>query len=188
MRIISGSLRNRRFELPNQAEVSPTKEVVREAVFSVIGRRCDGLRVLDLFAGSGALGLEAWSRGAQQVDFVEKHAVVVTNLKRNIEKMNSAYLGGTTVVQADALIWLSHVSGHYDLILADPPYELPNVFEKVVAKIAKDSILTEGGTVVYELRNHRTVAMPDGWQVLSDKAYGKTRILLLEQNRDRAAT
>ena len=73
MRITSGWLRNRRFEVP-KGDVRPTMESVREALFSSLGGSCEGWRVLDLFAGSGALGLEAWSRGAEHVRFVEKQS------------------------------------------------------------------------------------------------------------------
>ena len=105
VRITSGHLRNRQFEVP-RSEVRPTMEAVREALFSSLGGHCNGLRVLDLYAGSGALGLEAWSRGAASVTFVEKHARVVKQVEQNVEQLRSDELGMAQVYCADAVHWV----------------------------------------------------------------------------------
>ena len=150
MRITSGQLRNRRFDVPAQ-EVRPTMEAVREAVFSALGS-VEGLKVLDLFAGSGALGMEAWSRGASAVTFVEKSPQVWKTLQANIGALQGEGLGATTVVKADALRWLARGEGPFDLVLADPPYDLPNAMQETLAGIAEHSVLTPGGVLVYEMR------------------------------------
>ncbi len=179
MRITSGILRNRRFEVPKQ-EVRPTMESVREAVFSVLGGNCNGLKVLDLFAGSGALGMEAWSRGAASVTFVEQHPAVFKVLQRNIAMLESAELSEARCIKADAIKWLSRAGGPFDLILADPPYDLPDAMQSTLAGIATHSVLTEAGTLVYELRSSEAVQVPADWNVLRDKVYGKTRVLMLQ--------
>lgn len=181
MRITSGILRNRRVNVPKQ-EVRPTMESVREAVFSSLGGRCEGLKVLDLFAGSGALGLEAWSRGAAAVTFVEQHPVVWKNLQQNIDTLDGEGLGKVACIKADAIRWLERGGAPFDLILADPPYDLPNAMLLTLEAIARHSVLTEGGTLVYELRSSGVVQLPEGWKVVRDKTYGKTRVMTLQLN------
>lgn len=183
MRITSGRLRNRRFNVPKQ-EVRPTMEAVREAVFSSLGGSCEGWKVLDLFAGSGALGLEALSRGAAAVTFVEKHPRVHRVLEDNIKQLGAEAPGETRCFKADAIAWLARAAGRFDLILADPPYDLPHALEQTLNGIDRHSLLTEDGTVVYELRSQGAVDVPDGWTLSRDKQYGKTRVLILEQHKE----
>ncbi|MEE9369606.1 MAG: 16S rRNA (guanine(966)-N(2))-methyltransferase RsmD [Pontiella sp.] len=183
MRITSGILRNRRFEVPSE-EVRPTMESVREAIFSSLGGKCEELKVLDLFAGSGALGMEAWSRGADSVTFVEQHSRVSSILQNNIQSMESEDLGKTRCIKADAVTWLARVGESFDLILADPPYDLPNAFSDTLNGIAEHSVLTADGILVYELRSRGSIEIPDSWKVLRDKKYGKTRVLKLKLNSE----
>jgi 16S rRNA (guanine966-N2)-methyltransferase len=191
MRITSGLLRNRRFHVPKQ-DVRPTKEQVREAVFSSLGGSCEGLNVLDLFAGSGGLGLEAWSRGAQTVTFVELNAAVWKNLKQNLALLSPAgkpsahprapaSLGTVKCIKADALKYLERAGGPFDLILADPPYDLPDAMAQTLAGIVEHSVLTEGGVLVYELRSSDTVDVSGEWEIMREKVYGYTRVLMLKQ-------
>ncbi len=182
MRITSGHLRNRQFEVP-RSEVRPTMEAVREALFSSLGGHCNGLRVLDLYAGSGALGLEAWSRGAASVTFVEKHARVVKQVEQNVEQLRSDELGMAQVYCADAVHWVREAKVSFDLILADPPYDLADAFEETLAAIESASALSADGSVVYEMRNQYEWSLPPAWSVKRDKCYGKTRILILKQEQ-----
>ena len=186
MRITSGILRNRRFQVPDK-EVRPTMEAVREAVFSSLGS-VEGLNVLDLFAGSGALGMEAWSRGAGSVTFVEKSVSVWRNLQRNIEELGHTELGHTRVVKSDAVNWLGRAAGGpFDVILADPPYDLPDAMEQTLAGIAAHSVLTPDGILVYEMRAKGEPVVSSDWNVLRDKRYGKTRVLILKLNTEDAS-
>ena len=180
MRITSGWLRNRRFEVP-KGDVRPTMEAVREALFSSLGGSCEGWRVLDLFAGSGALGLEAWSRGAAQVRFVEKQSVAVAQIEANVEALRVEELGDTEVVRADVLRWLPSAFGSYELIFADPPYDLPEAFSQTLAGVAQAGILADDGWLIYEMRGVQSVEIPADWKVMRDKAYGKTRIVMLKR-------
>lgn len=179
MRITSGILRNRRFNVPD-TEVRPTMESVREAVFSSLGGHCQDLKVLDLFAGSGALGMEAWSRGAASVTFVEQSFNVSKNLLKNIESLESGELGKTKCIKSDAVKWLSRAREQFDLILADPPYDLPDAMEHTLEGIVKYSVLTPGGILVYEMRSKGDPVISNDWNILRDKRYGKTRILILK--------
>ena len=179
MRITSGWLRNRKFNVPKQ-EVRPTKERVREAIFSSLGG-CEGLKVLDLFAGAGSLGLEAWSRGAESVDFVEQNPMVWKNLQANIEAFQDDQLGRTKCIKADAIRWLGQGAGRFDLILADPPYDLPDAMEQTLDGIVGHSVLTEDGVVVYELRSSDKVMVSSDWKIIREKIYGETRVLILKR-------
>jgi len=183
MRITSGLLRNRRFAVPKQ-EVRPTKESVREAVFSALGGTCRGLRVLDLFAGSGALGLEAWSRGAESVLLVEQHPAVFSNLRQNIESFKGGELGRIRCVKADAFAWLARADEQFELVFADPPYDLPNAMRQTLDGIVRHSVLTDDGILVYELRSSDAVEVAGKWSVLRDKTYGKTRVLMLKPKKE----
>lgn len=121
MRIIAGEFGGRRLEPPPGRRVRPTAERVREAWFSILAPELDGATVLDLFAGSGALGLEALSRGARQVDFVETAAPALAALRSNIAALGVE--GRVAVHRIDAIRFAGALSpGSYDIALADPPY------------------------------------------------------------------
>ena len=121
IRIIAGEFKGRRLKTPATDKVRPTAERVREAWFSIVQRSIRGARVLDLFAGSGALGLEALSRGAATADFVEVHRASLAALKANIKALN---VGERAVVhRRDALKFAEKLQpGQYDVAFADPPY------------------------------------------------------------------
>ncbi len=160
-------------------------EAVREAVFSSLGS-VEGLNVLDLFAGSGALGMEAWSRGAESVTFVEQSARVWRNLQRNLEELSHPDLGKTHVFKGDAVKWLARSGKQFDIILADPPYDLPDAMENTLNGIAEHSVLTPDGILVYEMRAKGDPVISNHWKVLRDKRYGKTRVLILKPNTEDA--
>lgn len=181
MRITSGQLKNRRIDVPNIEGVRPTKESVREAIFSSIGGHCTGWHVIDLFAGAGGLGLEAWSRGAESVTFVEQHAQVVKKLQANIAELQCDELGTVRCIRDDVFRWLARSKGEgADLILADPPYDLPDALERTLNGIAENGVLAEDGLLVYELRaKYEQLEIPVQWELVKEKRYGQTRVLML---------
>lgn len=123
MRIVAGEWRGRRIAAPDDDRVRPTADRVREAWMSIVQRRLPGARVLDLFAGSGALGLEALSRGAVSADFVELSARSLRALRENIAALGAG--GAAHVHRADALRFVADLpAGAYDVAFADPPYRL----------------------------------------------------------------
>ena len=123
-RIIAGEFGGRRLVLPADARVRPTADRVREAWMSILGGRLLGARVLDLFAGSGALGLEALSRGAASCTFVELSAAALTAIRANAETLGAAER--VTVRRGDALRFVAKLEpAGFDLALADPPYSVP---------------------------------------------------------------
>jgi 16S rRNA (guanine966-N2)-methyltransferase len=124
LRIVAGEFGGRRIEAPPGRETRPTREVVREAWFSALGGALPGARVLDLYAGSGALGLEALSRGASKVHFVEADRRACAVLRRNLHALDVEQR--TQVTRGEALSFVSRLSTvdhEFDIVLADPPYE-----------------------------------------------------------------
>lgn len=121
MRIIAGHWRGRRIVAPAGRDVRPTTDRVREAWMSILQPELEGARVADLFAGSGALGLEALSRGAERVVFVEQGRLSLEALRRNVKELGAE--ASTQVVRADAAKWAEALPrGAFDIVVADPPY------------------------------------------------------------------
>lgn len=176
MRIIAGAARGRRLSAPPGDTVRPTSDRVREALFSSLAPMVPGASVLDAFAGSGALGLEARSRGAQHVTMIEQDRRALTVLRRNVEAVG---LAGVDVVQGDALRMVATgrpVGAPFDLVLLDPPYGLG---EEDLAGLLRALVpsLAPGATVVVE----RAAAAPsprwpDELQDADERRYGSTRL------------
>ena len=118
MRIISGSAGRRKIKVPRDV-ARPSTDRLREALFSILGQRVDGARVLDLFAGSGALGMECLSRGASSCDFVDESRESTKVVRDNLKTLE---LKGGRVVESDVFRFLRGRNGPYDLVFADPPY------------------------------------------------------------------
>ncbi len=126
LRIIGGTWRGRRLRFPPQAEIRPTPDRVRETLFNWLGPRVPGSRCLDLFAGSGALGLEALSRGAAHVTFVERDAIAIRELRARLAEWRAA---GAQVEQGDALRFLGSAAQAFDIVFLDPPFASPVLAE-----------------------------------------------------------
>lgn len=141
MRVIGGSARGRRLRAPKVKGVRPTADRVREAIFDVLEHldAIDGRSVVDLFAGSGALGIEALSRGASLVTFVENDKNVVSSIKANLVSAGFGSSESARVVNADALSWVAAHPEPFGLVLMDPPYDFQNwseLLEKLDTAVA----------------------------------------------------
>jgi 16S rRNA (guanine966-N2)-methyltransferase len=172
MRIIAGEHRGSRIFAPTGEETRPTSDRVREAAFNLIGP-VDGAAVLDLFAGSGAMGLEALSRGAASVTFVESDRDAYRTIDRNVEKLR---VTGATVLQRDVFQVLAAERRTYDLILCDPPYGFDED-ARIAPYLAR--VLAPDGVVVYETTSRREPAL-DGLRVRTSRTYGSARLTLFE--------
>ena len=161
MRIVAGSLRGRRLIAPAGSRVRPTSDSLRETLFNVLGASIDGARVLDAFAGTGALGLEAVSRGAEHVTFVERDRSAMRVLERNIAACGAA--NACAIIRGDfpiALIGVraerfggtSERAERFDVVLLDPPYDTPDL-AAIVAAAAP--LVTPPGQVVLEHSRRR---------------------------------
>lgn len=180
MRITGGELGGLTLRVPKGDRVRPTQDRVREAVFSMLGGAVTGARVLDLFAGTGSLGLEAASRGAAHVVWVEQDRRVSATLKENAAHL---HVDGTTTetVCCDALRWLRGWRGQpFDLVFADPPYAwiTQEGWGKVMVPLA-GGVLRPGGLFVAEQgADLPAPGCAPPWVLLRDRAYGGTRICL----------
>ena len=186
MRIIAGIAGGIPLKVPKE-ETRPTTDRVRQAIFSMLGEEVIGARVLDLFAGSGALGLEALSRGAESAVFVDAQNQACKILKENLAK--SKLVGGD-VRQGEVSRILPSMAAsgvQFDLILADPPYATADDDFTHSLMTSEDlrAVMSEGASFVYECRVSRSgnVAWP-GWHIERDREYGSTRVLWLKKTSD----
>jgi 16S rRNA (guanine966-N2)-methyltransferase len=172
VRIIAGANRGARIFAPKGGETRPTSDRVREAAFNLIGP-VDGAAVLDLFAGSGAMGLEALSRGAASATFVESDRDACRTIDRNLEKLR---LTGATVLRREVLQTLATERRTYDLILCDPPYGFDED-ARLAPYVAR--ALADDGLLVYETSSRREPIL-DGLAVRTSRTYGSARLTLFE--------
>ena len=179
MRITSGILKGRTFKVP-KIGVRPTTERTREAIFSSVAAVVPNARVLDLFAGAGGLGLEAWSRGAASVTAVEKVSKHWKNLEQNFQALDGdSELGTYKVVRADVYDYLKRSVGPFDLIFADPPYDEVDLLK--LLDVLGDALATEG-LLVFEMHKRDSYTLPFEWTSLKEKKYGSTKVVFLERN------
>ena len=173
MRIIAGSRRGTTFAAPPRPTTRPTGDRVREAAFNLIGP-VDGATVLDLYAGSGALGLEALSRGAASVTFVESDRVACRVISENLAKLRFT---GARVACADAVWTLRQETRSYDLVLVDPPYERWAELEQELAG-PLGRVLAPEGLVVVETGTRTEPVLP--LALRTSRRYGSARLTLFE--------
>jgi 16S rRNA (guanine966-N2)-methyltransferase len=174
VRIIAGSRKGARIFAPRGRDTRPTGDRVREAVFNLLGP-VEGMEVLDLYAGSGAMGLEALSRGARHATFVEADRDAASTIVRNLEKLG---LQGATVLRDDAgrkLAADAAAGRRYDLVLIDPPYRmLPGVLPMLATHLP--AVLERDGLVVVESDSHEEPELP--LPKRTSRRYGSARVTL----------
>jgi 16S rRNA (guanine966-N2)-methyltransferase len=177
MRIIAGSRKGHRIFAPKGMATRPTSDRVRESAFGLIGP-VDGADVLDLFAGSGAMGLEALSRGAERAVFVETDPAAVNAIERNLDKLR---LTGATIVRRDArgaLAAEAAAGRRYDLVLLDPPYREWSELEQTLAPYL-GAVLAENGLLVVETSSRVEPELP--LEQRTSRRYGSARLTLYER-------
>jgi 16S rRNA (guanine(966)-N(2))-methyltransferase RsmD len=176
MRVIAGSRKGHKLVAPRGLDTRPTSDRVRENVFNLVGP-VDGARVLDLFAGSGALGIEALSRGAASVVFVERDPDAVRTIERNLDRLR---LTGARVVRGDVLHTIAQeaaAGAKYDLVLVDPPYGMLTEIQPRLARHLPP-LLAADGLVVLETDTRVKPELP--LPVRTSRKYGQTRVTLFE--------
>jgi len=185
MRVIAGCAGGIRLAVPKRG-VRPTMDHVKAAIFSSLGDAIIGARVLDLFAGSGALGIEALSRGASSVVFVEGDRQSTETIEGNLAKTR---LKGR-VRQQDVFDFLRHASGAemFDIVVADPPYEKTEegerFTEKLLANEALSQLIEANGIFVLEKQPDENLPQLKLWRLLRQKTYGATEVLFLSGIRN----
>ena len=179
MRIVAGKLRGRSLAVPEGGTIRPTSDRVREALFNILSHgiedfALDGVRVLDLFAGTGALGIEALSRGASFCLFIEEDATARGLVRRNVEALGLT--GQARIYRRDATrLGPALPRERFDLLLADPPYG-KGLGELAIASAASGGWLQPGAVVVLEERADAAGAWPDGLTPLDDRRWGDTAV------------
>jgi 16S rRNA (guanine966-N2)-methyltransferase len=176
VRVIAGSRKGHKLAAPRGLDTRPTSDRVRENVFNLVGP-VDGARVLDLFAGSGALGIEALSRGAASAVFVERDPDAVRTIERNLDKLR---LTGARVVRSDVLYAIGQeatAGAKYDLVLVDPPYGMLTEIQPRLARHLPQLVAADGLVVVEtDARVEPELPLP----VRKSRKYGQTRVTLFE--------
>lgn len=186
IRITGGVAKGRILKVPTGNAVRPTSDKVRQALFNILSHRFnldfENVRVLDLFAGSGALGLEAMSRGASYIQFVELEPQHVKLMKENIKAVQDRFVGQErrerTVIHTQNVnrFLLSPPELPFHLIFMDPPYALCEELQYL--KALEESWLTEGGYVIIEHTKHNLFELPKGWSELLRRRYGDTYLTI----------
>ncbi len=175
MRVIAGAHRGRTLRGPPGRETRPTSDRVREALFSIL-KDVSGLAVLDLFAGSGALAIEALSRGAAQATLVDRSRTAIAAIERNLQSLGI----DAEVVRADAVAWCEQAkqrARQYDLVFLDPPYRHGSLLDAPLTA-ALDGVLAPGARVVAE--SHRRTPLGLGLHLLDERRYGDTLIRIYD--------
>ena len=186
MRITGGEFRGRAIAAPATGAIRPTQDRVREALFSILAPEMPGADFLDLFAGTGAVGLEALSRGARRATFVEANRRHLAVLNANIATLGVA--ARAEVAAADAYRWIAGggAGSGFSIAFADPPYALGEErgYASVLAALAARGVVRPGGLFVAEMTAVQKSEETPGWDLLRDRTYGKTRLCIWRRTKD----
>ena len=178
MRVVAGIRKGLKLKAPEGEGTRPTTDRVKESVFNIIQQYVPAGRVLDLFAGSGALGIEALSRRSSHCVFVEHDKRAFALVRQNIELARLTDV--SELVFSDSLVYLNRVSGSFDIIFIDPPYN-KGFFTPVLDTIFKKNLLADGGIIVAETEKDGEEAVHPGFTVIRQAVYGKTVITVLKR-------
>ncbi len=177
LRVIGGSLGGRTLKGPPRTGVRPTADRVREALFEILGARGAPMtRVLDLYSGTGALGIEALSRGGEYCDFVEADSKACEVIRENLNRTRLS--DRTKVWPLQVAKALARLTGPYDLVVADPPYEYDRAEQELAEVLAKGLLSAEGTLVVEHSQRKLWPEELAGHVQLTSRRYGDTRITL----------
>jgi 16S rRNA (guanine966-N2)-methyltransferase len=184
-RVIAGEIGGLRLATPRGSRTRPTADRVKESLFAALGSRVDDAVVLDLYAGSGALAIEALSRGAARAVAVDRDAAAIAAIRTNLER---GHLEGRLRVHSRAVtpyLGEAAAEGPFDLVLMDPPYDTADaVIGAHLEALGAPGVLAEGACVVVERGAGGAPDMPTGWCVTWTRTYGDTLLLLCEPGGD----
>lgn len=180
MRVIGGSLRGRRLVALKGRQTRPTADRVREAIFNILARAWKGNQVLDLFAGTGAMGIEALSRGASRAVFIDHHPQALATVRRNLEALD--LMDAATVIRWDVrrnLDCLRHQPGVFRLIFMDPPYQSELIHPSLILLRESGRLDAHTVTVAEQHRDEPLDLADTGWHTIDQRTYGKTLVSFL---------
>jgi 16S rRNA (guanine966-N2)-methyltransferase len=171
LRIVAGKWRSRLLQIIDEPGLRPTSERIRETLFNWLRPVTDGANCLDLFAGTGALGIEALSRGAAHVVFVEKSAKLAAAIRNNLDELQAA---SAEVIQRDAMDYLRNADPEpFDIVFLDPPFDT-DMLSEACSILQKRGLLAENAVVYLERSKSRDKpALPEGWAITHAKVAGK---------------
>jgi 16S rRNA (guanine966-N2)-methyltransferase len=171
LRIVAGNWRSRLLQIIDEPGLRPTSERIRETLFNWLRPVTDGAHCLDLFAGTGALGIEALSRGAAHVVFVEKSAKPAAAIRNNLDELQAA---SAEVIQRDAMDYLRNADPEpFDIVFLDPPFD-SDMLSEACSILQKRGLLAENAVVYLERSKSRDKpALPEGWAITHEKVAGK---------------
>ena len=172
MRIISGKYKGRHLKGFNIEGTRPTMDRVKESIFGMIQDYVKDAIVLDLFAGSGSLGLECLSNGSKEVDLIDNNDVAIKTIKDNSQNMS-----GVTTIKNDYQKYLNNCSKKYDIIFLDPPYQ-SHLINDALDLINKYNLLNDNGIIICE---YETEIIQSSLKVIKEKRYGSTNVLILKK-------
>ncbi len=181
LRIIAGELRGRRLAVPPGRRVRPTADRVREALFSILGAAVPGARVLDPYAGTGALGLEALSRGAATVTFLEPDREALDCLRRNVARLGVEDRSRIVPGRAERLLLGAGIGGPFDLVLVDAPYEEP--LTAFLEALERPGLLAPEATISVEreFRSPSIAGALESLRLFDSRRYGRVRLDFLRR-------
>lgn len=179
LRIVSGTVGGLRLKTPKNVEIRPTQDRIKQVIFNSLIEAIEGAEVLDLFAGTGSLGLESLSRGAARAVFVEKEARCVASVTDNVALCGFA--AQSRIVKMDVYEYLSHWQGEtYDIVFADPPYEkIRSSLDESPFLEAVRPWVKPGGLFVWEHFSAQKLREPKSWTIVRDRDYGETGLTFL---------
>lgn len=178
-RVIGGEFRSRRLNFPDLSGLRPTTDRVRETVFNWLSWKVEGARVLDVFAGSGSLGFEAASRGANFVQFIDASKEATRYLGTNVDLLGA----NASVLQTDALSWIANYSGEpFDVVFLDPPFR-KGLLSEVMELLAGSSLLSREALIYVESEKELgLINLPSAWRELKQKKAGQVAYYLYAAN------
>lgn len=176
IRVIGGQFRGKKLNVPNIDGLRPTPDRVRETVFNWLMNDIRDAHCLDAFAGSGALGIEAFSRGAKEVYFIEKNSVAFTHLQTLVSSFNTQQL---TIIHNNAIDFIHHCTKSFDIVFLDPPFD-SKLLESALEALEQSPILKPNGLVYIE-SGEEISPKPAHWKVLKQKKAGLVYYGLLEK-------
>ncbi len=171
MRVIAGKAKGKSLKAPEGIETRPTSDKTREAIFGSLQFEIFEARFLDLFAGSGAMGIEALSRGAEEAVFIDSSKAAIACIKDNLKTTG---LNGIVIME-DSFTALSRIKGKFDFIFIDPPYK-SGYYEKAIRIICERGLLNDGGKLILEHDGGLDTSMIECIETVKDKKYGKAHV------------
>ena len=185
MRIISGKFRGLKLQPPVDFSIRPTSDRLKESLFSILESnkyniKIENSNVIDICSGTGALGIEALSRGAKLIYFIDKDPKAINILQKNISKLKIDYKDETCIkiIRDDASKALQNIKNNFDIVLIDPPYN-SNVIEECLVKLKQYNLINFNSYIFAESSKNENINF-DGFDLLDTKIYGKSKLTILQ--------